>query len=147
MATSGGAVRVRSASGRRAIPGRPSGSGRMPKDPWSRAGRGWRLMADRRKEIVVTTKSLQTPEAQARRRAKYLTGLMWHAGAFLIINAFFWILDIAGGGGLNWALWITGTWGFALAFHALAYYIDGRGLEARKAQEYLEGERREAPLP
>ena len=58
-------------------------------------------------------------------------GLMWHAGAFAILNAFFWILDALGPGGLTWALWITLFWGLALAFHALAYVVDGRGVEER----------------
>lgn len=31
------------------------------------------------------------------RNAKYLTGLLWHIGAFVIINAFFWLLDIVTG--------------------------------------------------
>jgi hypothetical protein len=67
-----------------------------------------------------------TPEEQAR-RAKYLTGLMWHIGAFLIINAFFWILDaMTGQAGIQWAYWITLFWGFALAFHVLAYLVVGR---------------------
>jgi hypothetical protein len=80
----------------------------------------------------------RTPEAWARRRAKYLSGLLWHAGAFLIINAFFWILDLTlAGGGLDWAYWITLFWGVALAFHALAWYVDGRGVEERKYDQYL----------
>ncbi len=37
-----------------------------------------------------------TPQEQAR-RAKYLTGVMWHVGAFLIINVFFWVLDLVTG--------------------------------------------------
>jgi hypothetical protein len=78
-----------------------------------------------------------TPQEQAQRRAKYLSGLTWHIGAFVILNAFFWALDIMGGGGLGWALWITGFWGLALAFHVLAYIVDGRQLEARKAEQYL----------
>jgi hypothetical protein len=83
----------------------------------------------------------ETPEARAQRRARYLSGLIWHAGTFVIINGFFWILDIVGGGGVNWSFWITIVWGLALAFHALAYYVDGRNLETRKAQEYLGKER------
>ncbi len=80
----------------------------------------------------------QTPGEQARRRARYLTGLMWHAGAFLIINAFFWVLDLGvGQSGLQWAYWITLFWGFALAFHTLAYIIDGRQVEERKTEQYL----------
>lgn len=84
-----------------------------------------------------------TPEMRAQQRASYLTGLLWHTGVFVIINAFFWILDLSGG--VTWAYWITGFWGMALAFHVLAYVIDGRQLETRKSQEYLEEERRRAP--
>lgn len=83
-----------------------------------------------------------SPEARATRRAKYLTGLLWHLGTFVIINTCFWLLDLAGGQGINWAYWITGVWGFALAFHALAYLVDGRGMTERKAQQYLDDERR-----
>lgn len=83
----------------------------------------------------------ETPESRAVRRAKYLSGLIWHAGTFVIINGFFLILDWIGGSGVNWSLWLVAVWGFALAFHALAYYVDGRGLEQRKVQEYLEEER------
>ncbi len=80
----------------------------------------------------------RTPEALARRRARYLSGLLWHGGTFLIINAFFWLLDLTlAGGGLDWAFWITGVWGLGLAFHALAYIVDGRGVEERKYEQYL----------
>ena len=67
-----------------------------------------------------------TPEEQAR-RATSLTGLMWHVGAFLIVNAFLWVLDaIVGQSGIQWAFWITLFWGLALAFHVLAYLVVGR---------------------
>ena len=85
-----------------------------------------------------TVAQTHTPEALARDRAKYLTGLLWHAGTFLIINVFLWALDMMGPGGVTWAFWVTGTWGIALAFHALAYLVDGRQLEERKTQQYLE---------
>jgi hypothetical protein len=93
-------------------------------------------------EGTVTRTDMEAAEERARKRAKYLTGLMWHAGAFLIINAFFWIIDLAGPGGINWAFWITAAWGFALAFHALAYIVDGRQVEERKSQQYLDEERK-----
>jgi len=92
----------------------------------------------------VTTTETPTLEARARRRAKYLTGLLWHVGAFVVINAFFWIMDLATGGGVTWAYWVTGAWGLALAFHALAYLIDGRGVEDLKTEQYLAEDRRRA---
>lgn len=85
-----------------------------------------------------------TPEDRARQRAAYLTGVMWHVGAFVIINAFFWVLDLAlGEPGLQWAFWITLFWGLGLAFHLLAFLIQGRDVEGRKTREYLEEERRD----
>lgn len=85
----------------------------------------------------MKTKTEPTPEERARERAKYLTGLVWHAGTFVIINTFFWLLDAMGAGGVNWAFWITAAWGLALAFHALAYLVDGRQMEDRKTREYM----------
>ena len=71
------------------------------------------------------------PEERAR-RTRYLTGLMWHAGAFLIITVFFGILDlIVGQAGLQWAYWITLFWGVGLAFHVLAYLVVGRRSDGR----------------
>ena len=87
-----------------------------------------------------------TPEELAQRQAGYLVGLAWHAGTFVIINVFFWILDSMDYGGITWSFWITLFWGFALAFHALAYLVDGRQLEERKTQQYLDEQRdRDAP--
>lgn len=86
-----------------------------------------------------------TTEELAARRAAYLTGLIWHLGTFVIINAFFWLLDVlVGPNGVQWAFWITLFWGLALLFHALAWFIDGRQLERRRAQRYLEDEGRTA---
>lgn len=77
--------------------------------------------------------------AEAQSRARYLTGLLWHVGAFVILNAFFWVLDATiGAEGIQWAYWITGFWGLALAWHALAWYVDGRAVEERKTREYMQ---------
>lgn len=75
----------------------------------------------------------------ARARAKSLADLLWHIGAFVIVNAFLWLMDLTlGDGGADWAYWITVFWGLALAFHVLAYLIGGRQLVERKTQEYLD---------
>ena len=88
--------------------------------------------------------SENTPEARARKRAKSYTGLMWHIGTFLVINAFFWLLDIATGvDGVQWAYWITIFWGLALAFHVVAYGVGGSGLEERKYQKSLADEQQQ----
>jgi hypothetical protein len=89
----------------------------------------------------MTARDEPSARELAERRAKYLTGLIWHLGTFLIINLFFWLLDLlVGQDGLQWAYWITAFWGFALLFHVLAWLVDGRQLERRLAQRYLENE-------
>ena len=77
-------------------------------------------------------------EELARRRAKYFTDLLWHIGAFAIINASFWAMDLfLGREGVQWAYWITIPWGIGLAFHVLAWLIDGRQLQQRRTERYL----------
>lgn len=50
-----------------------------------------------------------------------LTDLMVHTGAFLVVNTFLWAQDIAIGGGLDYAYWITIPWGIGLAIHAVTF--------------------------
>ena len=79
------------------------------------------------------------PEVEARQRAKNLTDLLWHVGTFVVIIVFLVLLDLlVGEPGLQWSYWIALFWGFALAMHAVAYWVGGRGLEERKTQQYLE---------
>lgn len=86
-----------------------------------------------------------TAEARAHKRAEAFTDLMWHIGAFVVINAFLWILDLmTGADGVQWAYWITIFWGFALAFHVVAYLVGDSGVEERKYQEFLAEEERQA---
>lgn len=87
-----------------------------------------------------------SPEKRARRRAKDLADLMWHIGVFVIINVFLWLLDLLGPGGIDWAYWVTGGWGIGLAFHVLTFFVDGSQFEYRKAQQYLEQDRRRDQL-
>jgi hypothetical protein len=91
--------------------------------------------------MVSINDDTSTAEARAEHRAKYLTGFLWHLGVFVIINGFFVLLDASGPGGLDWSYLIILFWGLGLAFHGLAYLIDGRDVERRKAAQYLEEER------
>lgn len=51
--------------------------------------------------------------------------LALHGTVFVLVNAFIWIQDIAIGGGVNYAWWITIPWGVGLAVHAVAVYREG----------------------
>ena len=87
----------------------------------------------------MATTAQQIAEDRARHRARYLTGLLWHVGVFVVVNGFFWLLDwMIGQDGFQWAYWITLLWGLALAFHVVAWLVDGRDLEERKTREYLD---------
>ncbi|TIC87550.1 2TM domain-containing protein [Nocardioides sp. GY 10113] len=80
----------------------------------------------------------------AEKRARALTDLLWHVGAFLILNAFFWILDlVVGQSGLQWAFWLTLFWGLGLAFHVLSFLIEGRQVARRAALRYERDDREE----
>ena len=85
-----------------------------------------------------------TPESRAQKRAKSYTGLLWHIGVFIVINAFFWTLDlVTGAEGIQWAYWITIFWGLALAFHVVAYLVGDSGVEQRKYQKALVEEKQQ----
>jgi len=80
-------------------------------------------------------------DEQANARTQYLTGLMWHAGAYLIISTLLIVLDLLGPGWLNWSFWIIGFSGFALAFHVLSYLIAGRNMKQRFTKSFAAQER------
>ena len=91
----------------------------------------------------MTTGDLPSAEERARERARAFTDLMWHAGAFVIINAMIWMLDlITGASGVQWAYWVTIFWGIGLAFHVLTYLIEDSGASERKYEEFLSEEQR-----
>ncbi len=69
------------------------------------------------------------------RRQSEFAGLMWHTGIFVVVNAFLWIQDIVGGGGLEYAYWITIPWGVGLISHALAYLFEARRIKELTDEE------------
>jgi Flp pilus assembly protein TadB len=81
---------------------------------------------------------MSAPE-RAARRAGALSGVLWHLATFLIINAFLWFIDSLQLG-IEWAYWVSLTWGIAVAFHVAWYFIGERGLS--KYERSLDQERR-----
>lgn len=81
-----------------------------------------------------------TAADRAAHRANDYRGMLWHIATFVIINAMFWAIDLAGGEGY-WAFWITIVWGVALLFHIAWYYIDVSRRGARY-NRFLEDEMR-----
>ncbi len=61
---------------------------------------------------------------QPQQQQSEFANLMWHIGFYVVVNAFLWIQDIAAGGGLEYAYWITIPWGIGLAAHITAYVVE-----------------------
>lgn len=59
-----------------------------------------------------------------------LGDLLFHAGVFTAVNAFVWAQDLAIGGGLDYALWVTIPWGIGLAIHTTMYFFGEKPAEA-----------------
>lgn len=89
---------------------------------------------------VMTQDVESSPEIRARRRIQERSGLLWHLATFIIVNGFLWAVD-ATQGGIEWAYWVTLSWGIGLLFHIAAYMIDVAG-SSRRYQRYLDEERR-----
>lgn len=55
-----------------------------------------------------------------------ISELIWHTAAFVVVNAFVWIQDVAIGGGVDYAYWLTIPWGIGLTIHAVTVYRNHR---------------------
>ncbi len=95
------------------------------------------LLKTRSEEDQVKQQANLTAEERARKRAKESVDVMWHVAAYTIVNIFLWFIDIAQGGGLDWAFWPTIGWGIAVAFHVASYVIDDSDTEGRKYKQFL----------
>jgi hypothetical protein len=83
--------------------------------------------------------------ARARRLPKDANAGGWHdvmahAVVFLVVNTIVWAQDIATGGGVDYAYWITVPWGVGLLVQAAAQAAAGGG--AHREREHGEGANR-----
>lgn len=81
-------------------------------------------------------------QERAAKRAEDYTGMLWHIATFVIVNAFLWTIDLLSGG-LDWAYWVTASWGIGLLFHIAYYMIDVRG-QGKRYERFLEDEKKRA---
>jgi hypothetical protein len=82
---------------------------------------------------------------RAKERVEELKGFYGHLIAFIIVNAFFAIVNFLTTPGLWWFLFITFFWGIGLTIHGLSVFMK-RGIfskewEDRKIKEYMEKEK------
>lgn len=78
-----------------------------------------------------------TAEDRARKRAKEGIEVVWHVAVYVIVSTFLWFVDIAAGGGLDWAFWPTIGWGIVVAFHVATHVIDDNDAKGRLYQKFL----------
>ncbi len=76
--------------------------------------------------VAVALEARDLRHARSNKRQSELAGLLTHVAIFTAVNALLWIEDIATGGGLDYAYWVTIPWGIGLLAHAVAYTVGAR---------------------
>lgn len=71
------------------------------------------------------------PPAADHERSKVREGFVWHLGTYLIMMGFFCAIALMADTGFRWVLWVAIPWGLGLAFHALAFVVEGTRLVRR----------------
>lgn len=84
---------------------------------------GWGLLIGGAALLVAGVLAFRASRGRAGQQAPSSprTDLIAHCTAFVLVNAFVWVQDIALGDGVNYAWWITIPWGIGLATHAITY--------------------------
>jgi hypothetical protein len=72
--------------------------------------------------VALVARELRHPHEHGLRSE--FAGLMTHLAIFVLVNALLWTQDIAAGGGLEYAYWVTIPWGIGLLAHIIAYVVD-----------------------
>lgn len=85
---------------------------------------------------------MRGPHTRARPRTSKSAVLLWHIGAFVVVNLVLWIVDLVNGGGIGTMLWISIPWSLALGAHLMAYTPDRGDTNDRRSQDVLADERR-----
>ena len=83
---------------------------------------------------------------RAQKRVKELRDFYVHVAIYVIVNVGLVLLDLAQGGGLQWAYWVMIGWGIGLVAHGASVVIfesqPASRWEARKLAEFTEQEER-----
>ncbi len=86
-------------------------------------------------------------EQLATRRAKAKLGWYMHAGIYLVVNAFLFLLSTYGQGQQHWAIYPALGWGVGLALHGISVFALGSGSELRERLIQKERERLQRHQP
>ena len=117
--------------------------------PWPNRG-NWSTLHPRaqvhaRKVGPMAEHTLTTPEERAARRLKNINGFRWHGATYLIVTTFLWFVDILNGS-LDFAYWVSISWGIGLAFHLAAILIGEDDESSPRYRRLLEQERHSQQL-
>lgn len=93
-----------------------------------------------------TSMTLDEIEQLATRRAKAKLGWYIHAGVYLVVNGFLFLLSTYGPGRQHWAIYPALGWGLGLALHGISVFALGNGSDLRermiqKEREHLQRRR------
>jgi len=81
----------------------------------------------------------------AKKRTDDIIGFFIHALVYVIVNAGIWGIDLATGGGIEWAYWTTIGWGIGLAIHGAVLLVElkifGADWRQRQIEKYVEQRR------
>ena len=80
-------------------------------------------------------------EQLAHRRAKAKLGWYAHAGVYLVVNTFLFLLSTYGSGHGHWAIYPALGWGVGLALHGISVFALGTGSDLRERMIQKERER------
>lgn len=89
--------------------------------------------------LVAAFAMVMGARGRIRRPSTPMTELLLHVAVFVLVNAFVWAQDYAGGGGLDYAYWTTAPWGVGLLAHAVSVIFGRRAT----VPEHLPEEERE----
>lgn len=78
--------------------------------------------------VVLVLRGRRAAGVALSRTTAGVSDVVVHAAVFLVVNAFLWAQDLALGGGLDYAFWVTVPWGVGLVAHAAARYAEHRRL-------------------
>lgn len=85
---------------------------------------------------------------RARRRVSDIVAFAVHVIVYVAVNAGIWLIDIAEGGGVDWAYWTTIPWGVGVAVHGIVLVLELRVFSEdwrdRQVQNYVSRRRGDA---
>jgi hypothetical protein len=98
---------------------------------------------------MMTGQSEEELYKHAEKRTNEIVGFFIHAAIYVVVNAGIWAIDIATGGGIEWAYWTTIPWGIGLAVHGLVLLFElrifGEEWRQRRIERYVERHRGAPP--